>query len=277
MRVEHLIYGTFPDTPGSQHVIYKSDGVTPELQNFLINFYDQFGDCKGEEFKRSVSVCRSCQSPDEELTVVTQVSHHGRDFSGRWGALLRHSAILTLEQYQLLSYRPDDIEKHLVSSGTAEELAHFGDLEIETTTASPDVALAIPMGEGAEGDGLAGYQNSLTALLHGQRLVLYAENNTDYSNRHLRTLVSLLPTSCRKLLNWSEFAFRPSDDLDLALVYSSRYEAPTAGRLAFAAVGENHLNALALTDEFINDYLTQLTAALSQRDWPRLQSLLTSA
>ena len=275
MRVDHLIYGTFPDTPGSQHVIYKSAGVTSELQAQLVSYYDQFGDCKNEDFKRSISVCRSRRS-DDELTVVTQVSHHGRDFSGRWGALLRHSAILTLEQYQLFGYRPDDIEKHLVSSGTAEELANSGDLDIETAAVGPDEVSTLVMGPGTEGESLADHLNNLSALLRGQRLVLYAENSTDYSNHYLRALVSLLPASCRKLLNWSEFTFRPSDDLDLALVYSSRYEAPTAGRLAFAAVGENRLKTPALTDEFIDDYLAQLTAALALQDRPRLQSLLTS-
>ena len=57
MKVDHLIYGTFPDTPGSQHVIYKSEGITPALQNWLIAFYDQFGDCRNESFLKSLSVC----------------------------------------------------------------------------------------------------------------------------------------------------------------------------------------------------------------------------
>jgi hypothetical protein len=273
MRVDHLIYGTFPDTPGSQHVIYKSEGITPLLQNWLIQLYDRFGDCRNEDFSKSLSVCWYREQPGEERAVITQVSHHGKDFSGRWGALLRHSAILPPEQYGLFGFSPAEIADHLASSGTAEQLTNFGDLDFGPALSATDGTLPVSVGEGLSFDD---YRLNLLALLKGQRLVLYAESNTDYSNRYLRTLVSLMPASCRKLLNWSEFAFRPSEYLDLALVYSSRHEAPTGGALAFAAVGDNHLNTIALTNESINDYLTQLTVALNQRDWPRLQSLLAS-
>ena len=273
MKIDHLIYGTFPDTPGSQHVIYKSEGITPLLQNWLIAFYDRFGDCRNEDFSKSLSVCWYREQPGEEQAVITQVSHHGKDFSGRWGALLRHSAILTLEQYGLFGFSPAEITCHLASSGTAEQLTNFGDLDIEPVLSAADGTLPVSVGEGLSFDD---YKLNLLALLKGQRLVLYAMSNTDFSNRYLRNLVSLLPRGCRQILNWSEFVFRTSDNLDLALVYSSRHEAPADGRLTFATVGENHIKGLSLPDDYAEDYLFKLSAALAQKDIAGLTSLLTA-
>ncbi len=273
MKVDHLIYGTFPDTPGSQHVIYKSDGITPLLQNWLIAFYDQFGDCRNENFSKSLSVCWYREQPGEERAVITQVSHHGKDFSGRWGALLRHSAILTPEQYGSFDFNPAKIADHLASSGTAKQLTNFGDLDFEPALSAADGTLTVSEGENLSFDD---YRANLLALLKGQRLVLYAESNTDFSNRYLGNLVGLLPRGCRQILNWAEFVFRTSDNLDLALVYSSRHEAPADGRLVFATVGENHVKGLSLPDDYAEDYLFKLSAAIAQKDIAGLTSLLTA-
>jgi hypothetical protein len=271
MKVDHLIYGTLPDTPGSQHVIYKSDGITPILQNWLIAFYDQFGDCRNENFSKSLSVCWYREQPEEERVAITQVSHHGKDFSGRWGAMLRHSAILSPEQYGSFGFNPAEITDHLASSGTAEQLANFTDLDFEPALRTTDGTLTVSMVEGLSFDD---YRLNLLALLKGQRLVLYAENNTDFSNRYIGNLVGLLPRACRQVLNWSEFVFRTSDSLDLALVYSSRHEAPMDGRLSFATVGENHVRELKFPDHFAEDYLVKLSAAIAQKDTTSLMSLL---
>jgi hypothetical protein len=273
MRIDHLIYGTFPDTPGSQHVIYKSDGITPALQNWLIAFYDQFGDCRNEDFSESLSVCWYREQPGEELAVITKVSHQGKDFSGRWGALLRHSAILTPEQYGLFGFSPIQITDHLASSGTAEQLTNFGDLDVEPTLNAAEGIRRVFVEEAFS---LDDYRPNLLALLEGQRLVLYAENNTDYSNRYLRNLMEMLPRGCRQILNWSEFVFRTSDDLDLALVYSSRHEGSADGKLAFAEIGENHIKGLSLPGGYAEDYVARLSEAIAQKDIACLMSLLTA-
>jgi len=271
MKIDHLIYGTFPDTPGSQHVIFKSDGITPLLQNWLIAFYDQFGDCRNENFSKSLSVCWYREQPGAERAVVTKVSHQGKDFSGRWGALLRHSAILTPEQYSSFGLNPAEIAAHLASSGTVEQLTDFGDLDFEPALRVSDGAQSV---SGAESLSFDDYRFNLLSLLKGQRLVLYAENNTDFSNRYLRNLVSLLPHGCRQVLNWSEFVFRTSDSLDLAMVYSSRYEAPAEGKLEFASVGENHVKELKLPDDYAEDYLGKLSTVIEGNDFAGLTSLL---
>jgi hypothetical protein len=273
MKVKHLIYGTLPDTPGSQHVIYRSDGITPALQTWLIGFYDQFGDCRNESFSQSLSVCWYREQPGEEQVAITQVSHHGKDFSGRWGALLRHSAILTAEQYSSFGFNPAIFTDQLVSSGTSEQLANFGDPNINPSLGVTNEIFAIPKGEGLSFDD---YKANLLALLRGQRLVLYAENNTDFSDRYMRNLVGLLPRRSRQVLNWSEFVFRTSDNLDLSLVYSSRHEAPAQSRLTFTAVGENHIGELRLPDDFAEDYLARLSTAMAQKDSTSLLSLLDS-
>jgi hypothetical protein len=273
MKVDHLIYGTFPDTPGSQHVIYKSEGITSLLQNWLIALYDQFGDCRNENFLKSLSVSWYREQPGDERAVITKVSHQGKDFSGRWGALLRHSAILTLEQYDSLGFSPAEITDHLASSGTAEQLIDFGNLDFEPAIRPDDSDPSVSEGGSLFFDD---YRLNLLALLKGQRLVLYAENNTDFSNRYLRNLVGLLPHRCRQMLNWSEFVFRTSDSLDLALVYSSRYEAPANGRLEFTAIGENHVRELQLLDDYVNEYLVKLSDAIAGNDYAALTSLLTT-
>jgi hypothetical protein len=273
MKIDHLIYGTFPDTPGSQHVIYKSEGITPMLENWLIAFYDQFGDCRNEDFSKSLSVCWFREQPGEERAVVTRISHHGKDFSGRWGALLRHSAILTPEQYGDFDFNPAEIKDHLASSGTAEQLTNFGDLDVEPALVA---AKEIPPVLVEEPFSLDDYRLNLLALLKGQRLVQYAENNTDFSNRYLRNLVSLLPYGCRQVLSWSEFVFRTSDSLDLAIVYSSRYEAPADGKLTFTAIGENHIKGQSLSDGYAEDYVAKLSEAIAHKDIACLASLLTA-
>ncbi len=269
MKIDHLIYGTFPDTPGSQHVIYRSDGITEALQVWLINLYDQFGDCKNEEFKSSISVQWYRESPDDEKAAITKVSHVGRDFSGRWGALLRHSAILFSDQYQSFNYSPHKLESFLISGGTAEQLANFGELEIENPVGD-DVWLS----ELVDID-LDDYRRNLAALLSGQRLVLYADRNTPYSNGYLLRLIRLLPSASRKLINWSEFVFKPSEDLDLSLAYSSRYEAPEAGALEFAAVGENHIKVCCMQANDIDAYLQALASAIENKDVAVLETLLS--
>lgn len=272
MKIDHLIYGTFPDTPGSQHVIYKSEGITPVLQNWLIAFYDQFGDCRNEDFSKSLSVCWYRDQLGDKRGVITQVSHHGKDFSGRWGALLRHSAILTSEQFGLFGSDPAEITDHLASSGTAEQLTNFGDLNVEPALLAADETSAISVEEDIS---FCDYQLNLQALLKGHRMVLYAENNTDFSNRYLRNLVGLLPRKCRQVLNWSEFVFRTSESLDLAIVYSSRHEAPTDGKLTFAEVGENNIRGLNLPDGYAEDYLARLSA-IEKKDIAGLTLLFTA-
>lgn len=273
MKIDHLIYGTFPDTPGSQHVIYKSDSITPALQNWLVALYDQFGDCRNEEFSQSLSVCWYREETKQELAVITKVSHYGKDFSGRWGALLRHSAILTPKQYELLGFDPIELANHLADSGTAEQLTNFGDLDVEPTLGAAEVILR---SFGEDAFSLDDYRSNLLSLLNSQRLVLYAENNTDYSNRYLQNLVNLLPRRCRQILNWSEFVFRTSDDLDLALVFSSRHEAPADGQLAFATIGENHLKGQRLPNDYAEDHIDRLSEAIAQKDITGLMSLLTA-
>lgn len=260
MKIEHLIYGTFPDLPGSQQVVFKSPGVSPHLQNWLISFYDGFGDCKNEEFRFSVSVCRYADEAAIGHTVITKVSHHGKDFSGRWGALLRHSAILTSEDYQALGYDLSAIESLLVSSGTSEELAKSGELEIipdPSDSGRAQQLIQLDFGD---------YRDNLAALLRGEQLALYAEINSDLTNQYLRDLVSLLPRECKTALNWSEFVFRQSDSCDLALIYSSRYETPTSVPLRFTAVGENSLKSLSFPDGFVEDHLTKLEQAFADGD-----------
>jgi hypothetical protein len=267
MKLDHLIYGTFPDLPGSQQVVFKSSGISSGLQDWLINFYDGFGDCKNEEFKSSLSVCWFNDAASKSHAVITKVSHHGKDFSGRWGALLRHSAILTAEQYQTLGFDPSRVESHLVSSGTSEELANAVDLEVA------DIASADLRAEHLIALTLGDYRENLAALLRGEQLALYAENNNDISNSYLRNLVSLLPAEYRAILNWSEFVFRTSELYDIALVYSSRYEVPSSTPLRFTAVGENRLKQLSQPERFAEMYLSKLEQAFTEGDASILKSL----
>jgi hypothetical protein len=274
MVVDHLIYGTLPDTPGSQHVIAKSPTVSSRLETWLINYYDQFGDCRNEGFSKSLSVCWYREEPDADRAIVTLISHHGKDFSGRWGALLRHSAILAPEQYDLLGCLPDLVEGQLLSTGTSEELAAIERLDLGATEQDPGFLSELVLSEDSSFEQCRG---DLQALLRGQRLVLYAESNTDHSNQYVRRLIALLPVKCRRNLNWSEFVFRTSESLDISLVYSARHEAVREGRLAFTAIGDNHIRGLNLPPDFVDSYLGRLAGVMASKDAQQLASLFLEA
>ncbi|MGB5108024.1 MAG: hypothetical protein WBP29_13880 [Candidatus Zixiibacteriota bacterium] len=254
MKLEHLIYGTFPDLPGSQQVVYKSSGISPELESWLIQSYDAFGDCKTEDFRSSLTL-QWCRESEIQLAVLTKVTHAGQDFSGRWGALLRHSAILTQEQLQSLFFDVSPVAAQLVSTGASEELAQSGDLEIEATS-SIDILTdkILPLN-------LAHYNANLKRLLTGKRLVLYADLNTDHLNAYLHNLLSLLPFQFRAVINWSEFVFHSLPELDLSVVHSSRYSAPESDTVEFQSDGENTFNDFKMTAEAADEYISQFSQA----------------
>lgn len=270
MIVDHLLYGTLPDTPGSQHVIAKSPGISFSQEAWLINYYDQFGDCRDQGFAKSLSVFWYRDQPDQEKVIVTQVSHHGKDFSGRWGALLRHSVVLSAEQYKAINCLPDRIEQLLLTSVSSDQLALLKESSLDLPEDDPEsIPDCLMTGDFYFED----FRQNLTALLKGQRLVLFAERNTDWSDRCVRRLVSLLPVRWRQVFNWSEFVFRTSENLDLSLVYSSRHEAPQEGRLTFAAVGDNHIRDLGLEPAYVEDYVSRLSEAIASQNSELLTQL----
>jgi hypothetical protein len=267
MKLEHLIYGTFPDLPGSQQVVYKSSGITPELESWLISRYDAFGDCRTEEFQSSLTM-QWYRTEETTLGTLTKVSHAGKDFSGRWGALLRHTAIFSLEQCRELKGALSGVAGLLVSGGNSEELAQSGDLEIEAGTDSQAPH------EWLSSLNLANYQSNLARLLTGERLVLYSDLNTSHLNQYLQTLIRLTPLNIRERLNWSEFVFHSLPELDLSVVHSSRYSAPESEAIEFQTDGENALSDLRLSGEEAEAYLSALDLAIKEGARDELERLL---
>ena len=268
MKLDHLIYGTFPDLPGSQQVVYKSSGISTDLESWLIQQYDQFGDCKTEDFRSSLTLqwYRETESP---VAVLTKVTHAGQDFSGRWGALLRHSAILAPEQKQSLYYDVAPVAAQQVSTGSSEALAQSGDLEIEVPN-SPDYLVDEVLALNLEH-----YRSNLKRLLCGERLVLYADLNTAHLNRYLRNLLLLMPLQIRASLNWSEFVFHSLETLDLSIVHSSRYAAPEGDTIEFQSDGDNTLGDLSISGEAADEYIATLAQQVEESNREKLAALFT--
>lgn len=267
MKLDHLIYGTFPDLPGSQQVVFKSPGISPELETWLIQQYDQFGDCKTEDFRSSLTLqwYRETESPK---AVLTKVTHAGQDFSGRWGALLRHSAVITPDQLQSLHFDVAPVAKQLVSSGTSEELSQSSDLDItDTSTLDHLIDRIMPLN-------LAHYQANLKRLLCGERLVLYSDLNTDHLNSYLHNLLSLLPLKFRATINWSEFVFHSLPELDLSIVHSSRYSAPDGDTIEFQSDGENGFAELKMSEETAEGFLALLAETQAESNRETLAKLI---
>ncbi len=267
MLLDHLIYGTFPDLPGSQQVVYKSDGINSELEQWLIASYDEFGDCRSEEFKSSITV-RWDRTQTEGICAITRVSQLGKDFSGRWGALLRHSAILSESQYRELLGNVALVARQLVSAGSSEELSQDRELRIEGTAdpfeelsgllaVSPDTHLPV-----------------LARMLAGERLLLYAENNSALSDNYLQTLIRLLPLKWQTHFDWSEFVFRPVDTLDLLIAHNARYETPVALPLGFASDAANHFASAGVAADEVEEFLGSLRTALAGHDRAAFQQLI---
>lgn len=264
MKLEHLIYGTFPELPGSQQVVYKSSGIDDELQSWLIQQYDNYGDCKTEDFRSSLTF----QWYREGLGVLTKFTHHGKDFSGRWGALLRHSAIISEEQFIALCGCLDSISSQLVESGTPDQLSQSGEFEIADEIDKNELIERLLQINPAN------YEANLKKLLTGQRLVLYSDLNTENTNAYLQNLLLLTPLRFRCVMNWSELVFRELDELDLSLVFSSRYSAPDAEILEFQSIGDSSLSEIALPDEEADAYIISLSDALTSSDPDALGHLL---
>lgn len=269
MQIADLIYGTFPDLPGSQQIVHQSDSISDDLKNWLINSYEQFGDCRSEEFRSSTTVMWYRPSNQSSLACVTRITQQDKDFSGRWGALLRHTAVLTEEQYRQHGCLPVFVASRLVEEGSSQELQQRHDLRIELATALK-VSMLVTKANFAD------YRKHLESLLAGNRLVLYADSNPVFLRDYLNTLVALLPLKARLLLNWSQFVFRSWETIDLSVIFNSRYEAPTEGVPEFVADGTNSLTSLELTQEDVSDYLGRLEAALKDHNERELAVLLDS-
>ncbi len=268
MQIPHLIYGTFPDLPGSQQVVYKSEGIEAALESRLIRFYNEFGDCKNEEFKSSLSVLWLEEDSGERLATITKVTQQGKDFSGRWGALLRHSAILSESQFRRFFYDPREIGALLIGSGTAEDLSASQEFEIEPLLTPGERLTRL-----SDLDWSA-YGANLLKLIAGKRLTLYSEINTQLTDDYLLNLVSLLPISCRRHLNWSDLLFASLPEFALSLVHSSRYEAPTTVPLQLQELGESELAKLNAAADYAADYVEMLEAALAERQPSRVEQLV---
>ncbi len=259
MKLDHLIYGTFPDLPGSQQVVFKTPGIDVDLEQWLLELYNEFGDCKNEDFVSSLTV-RWFRAGETPLCALTKVSQFGKDFSGRWGALLRHTAILTPDQFVELRGNLRAVAEQLVSSGTSAELSQEREVEVPLVQAEPDLSPCLA--ELQEND----YLTPLRRLLSGDRLVAFGDKNSGYTNRFLANLISLLPLSWRAHFDWSEFTFRPLEDLDLAICYNSRYELPGTGPIDFQTAGANHFAAAGIEPDGVAGFLTELETALAAGD-----------
>lgn len=267
MKFDHLIYGTFPDLPGSQQVVYRSSGITPEFESWLIHQYDQFGDCKTEEFRSSLTLqwYREGESP---VAVLTKVTHAGQDFSGRWGALLRHSAIITQEQFFAIHGDISAIAEKLATGGSSEELSQSPEFEIDST---PDRDSII---EHILTLSFAHFESNLRRILTGERLVLYADVNTQHLRTYLQNLLLILPLSVRSLLNWSEFIFHSLPEMDLSVAHSSRYSAPDGDIIEFQGDGENGTGDARLPIATADEFLTALSIAIASHDTESVAALL---
>ncbi len=255
MKFEHLIYGTFPDLPGSQQVVYKSPDISSDLESWLIQRFDQFGDCKTEDFRSSLTLqwYREAELP---VATLTKVSHAGKDFSGRWGALLRHTAIISVDQFRMLNGDISVLAEVLASSGTSEELSQFGDLDIS------EPADALTQMEVLFAGKIENFSENLGKLLTGERLVLYADLNTPHVNRYLQMLIALTPLRIRERLNWSEFVFHSLPELDLSVVHSSRYSAPEGDLVEFQSDGDNSTGDAKMDPDEASEFVAKLAAAI---------------
>jgi hypothetical protein len=205
----------------------------------------------------------------DALACVTKTSQQAKDFSGRWGALLRHTAVLTQEQYRQFGCMPEQVTNHLIERGDADELKQRADLQL-------DLPQSITASQMAVGGDFSHYCDNLEKLLGGERLVLYADSNNVFLQSYLTRLVAQLPLKARLLLNWSQFLFRAWEEIGLSVVFNSRYETPTEGIPAFVADGMSSLASLELTPDEISDYLRRLGDALNTSNQAELEVLLDS-
>jgi len=255
IEIEHLIYGSFHFDSSAQHIPAQSKGISNKIRKEITSFCDSWGECKNFKFYSSLNQIW-LEDESEPKVAVIKVTHHGRDFSGRSGALLRHALVFKEEDYQKIGFDPFRVESLNIFKTDWRESDTCETLYLNPAEFSKDDLSLIPT------ELYLSLKENLSFLLKGFSLFSYRSVNTLHSNSYLQALFSLIPHSRRKIIPLTTFAFRKNYEYRIGCIYSPeripaddsdvKFERKTGG------------SPVVWDDDLILDYLTPLFSLLER-------------
>lgn len=215
IEVEHLVYGSFHFNGSAQHIPDQSKGISKKIRKEITSFCDSWGECKNFKFYSSLNQIWIEDEPELEPKVaVIKITHHGRDFSGRGGALLRHALVFKERDYEKLEFNPFKVEDLNVFKADWKDGDRCDAFYLDAAEFPREDLSLIPKE-------LHPYlKENLNFLLKGFSLLSYRIVNTPHSDLYLRSLFSLIPYPGRQKLSLTTFAFRKNYDYNVGCIYS---------------------------------------------------------
>ncbi len=262
IEVEHLVYGSFGFDGSAQHIADQSKGISKKTRQEITTFCDTWGDCKNLKFYSSLNQIW-LEDESEPKVAVIKITHHGRDFSGRGGALLRHALVLRVQAYQKLQFNPFKLDHlnmfkdHWADDDRCETL--YLD---PAATPREDLSLIPP-------ELFSSLEENLRSVLEGFHLLSYRNINTPTSDSYLRFLFSLIPNHRRKKLALTTFAFRKNHDYQIGCIYSP--ERVPEDNLDMEFERKAGVSSLGWGNDLISDYLSTLFFWLRQGGIPKVE------
>jgi hypothetical protein len=213
IEIEHLIYGSFQFDGSAQHIPAQSPGISNKIRKEITSFCDSWGECKNFKFYSSLNQIW-LEDESEPKVAVIKVTHHGKDFSGRSGALLRHALVFKEKDYQKIGFDPFRVESLNIlrtdwKEGDSCETLHADPARFSKVDLSLIPAELYPS-----------LRENLSSLLKGLSLYSYRSINTLRSNSYVQGLFSLIPHSKRRTIPLTTFAFRKNHEYRIGCIYS---------------------------------------------------------
>jgi hypothetical protein len=259
IQIEHLIYGSFSFDGSAQHVPAQSEGIGKKTRQEITSFCNTWGDCKNFKFYSSLNQIWIQDDPQSEPEVaIIKITHHGRDFSGRSGAMLRHALVLKERDYRELDFSPFRVEELKLFKTDWKDGDTCETLYVDLAGSAQEDLSVIPQSVHQS------LKENLRFLLGGRSLLSYRIANTPKSDSYLKALFSLIPCQRRKGLALTTFAFRKNRDYQLGCIYSPQRIPGDDSALEFER--KEDVSSSGWTAKDISDYLDPLFINLKQND-----------
>jgi hypothetical protein len=268
IKVEHLIYGTFSTSGMAQHVPSQSPGIDSHTKNQIISFCNSWGECRNLKFFSSLNqfYLETPESREAQVAVI-KITHHGQDFAGRKGALLRHALVFKTSDYSLLQFDPFKVEKLGKFKTSWAEQEKCDSFYVDPANLQSNELQKIPSSL------FASLREHLAFLLKGFCLLSYRNVNTPTSDLYLKYLYSLIPHTQRDNLAFTTFAFRNNKSYRLGCIYSPDRIPEDSLSVEFEKIGPS-VSLSSSEEKIIRNYIDQVFLFLEQKEFPKVSELI---
>jgi len=269
IQIEQLVYGSFSFDGSAQHIPGQSEGISKRIRQEITSFCDSWGDCKNFKFYSSLNQIWIEDVPDSEpKAAIIKITHHGRDFSGRGGAMLRHALVFNERDYEKLDFSPFRVEESKLFKTDWKDGDTCETLYVDLAELPEEDVGSIPQ------DIHGSLKENLRFFLQDSSLLSYSIINTPRSDSYLKALFSLIPCQRRKGLALTTFAFRKNRDYQLGCIYSPERIPEDNSAIEFER--KEDVSSSGWTSEEISDYLDPLFINLKQNDLTKASARIRS-